>query len=261
MSAWQIFSALGFYPLQTGSPYYAIGSPLFTKATVNLPNGRKIVIHAEHNDATNVYVQSLRVNDKRYDKTYLPHDWLAGGAVLDFTMGPRPSAWGADGPPVSLTKGSDVATPLRDVSTVGGPLFDNTSSTQATLTGPLPTVRATVADATQPVHPVTFYTLTSGSVTGDPTDWVLEGSNDGSTWTTVDQRTGETFDARRQTRPFKVQHPGTFSQYRLTIDKGTGGGGVTLAEVELLANGPTSAITASPAPNFTEPPNGPPSPG
>jgi hypothetical protein len=133
---------------------------------------------------------------------------------------------------VSLTKGADIATPLRDVSTVGGPLFDNTSSTQATLTGPLPTVRATVTDT---AHPVTFYTLTSGSVTGDPTDWVLEGSNDGSTWTTVDQRTGETFDARRQTRPFKVQHPDSYRQYRLTIDNATRTGAVTLAEVELLA--------------------------
>src|SRR4030095_11267515 len=49
MSAWQVFGALGFYPLQMGSPAYAIGSPLFTKATVNLENGKKIVVNAPNN--------------------------------------------------------------------------------------------------------------------------------------------------------------------------------------------------------------------
>jgi hypothetical protein len=95
-------------------------------------------------------------------------------------------------------------------------------------------VPATVTDIS---HPVTFYTLTSGSVGGDPTGWVLEGSDDGRTWTTVDRRTGETFTARRQTRPFKIQHPGAYARYRLTIDGGTADATV-LAEVELLASGP-----------------------
>ena len=94
MSAWQIFSALGFYPLQMGSPTYAIGSPLFTKATVNLENGRKLVINAPKNSKQNIYVQGLKVNGKAYDKTFLNHDQLAGGGTLDFDMGPKPSAWG-----------------------------------------------------------------------------------------------------------------------------------------------------------------------
>jgi predicted alpha-1,2-mannosidase len=237
MSAWQIFGALGFYPLQMGSPSYVIGSPLFTRATVNLENGRKIVINAHNNSATNVYIQSLRVDGRPYDKTYLPQDLLAKGATLDFTMGPRPSSWGVNSPPVSLTKGNDAPSPLRDVSTVGGNLFDNTSATQETISGP---VVATVTDTSRPV---TFYTLTSGATAGAPTTWTLEGSNDGTAWTTVDQRAGESFPSTLQTRPFKVQHPGTYSQYRLSIGSGT----TTLSEVELLASGPAGTGTRGPA--------------
>ena len=54
MSAWQVFSSLGFYPLQMGSPTYAIGSPLYKKATIHLQNGKEIVINAPDNSASNV---------------------------------------------------------------------------------------------------------------------------------------------------------------------------------------------------------------
>ena len=64
MSAWYLFSALGFYPLVTGSREYAVGSPLFTKATVHLENGRELVVKAPQNSAQNVYVQGLKVNGK-----------------------------------------------------------------------------------------------------------------------------------------------------------------------------------------------------
>ena len=58
MSAWYIFSALGFYPLQVGSPYYAIGSPLFKKATVHLGERRRTSSSARRTTArSNVYVQ------------------------------------------------------------------------------------------------------------------------------------------------------------------------------------------------------------
>jgi predicted alpha-1,2-mannosidase len=140
-SAWQLFSALGFYPLQVGSPYYAIGSPLFKKATVHLENGREIVVNAPGNSRRNVYVQSLRVNRRSHDSTYLSHSDLARGARLDFAMGPAPSRWGtaaAQAPP-SITSGDAVPKPLRDPTgggrgkaTAGGTagavaLFDDTS--------------------------------------------------------------------------------------------------------------------------------------
>ncbi|WP_346158561.1 glycoside hydrolase domain-containing protein, partial [Nonomuraea recticatena] len=79
-SAWWLFSALGFYPLQMGSASYAVGSPLFTKATVDLGGGRKLVVNAPGNSARNVYVQSLKVDGKAWDKAHLPHSALADGA-------------------------------------------------------------------------------------------------------------------------------------------------------------------------------------
>ena len=66
LSAWWLFSALGFYPLQAGSPNYAIGSPLFTRAVVHVDGGRDLVVNAPRNSAANVYVQGLRINGRRH---------------------------------------------------------------------------------------------------------------------------------------------------------------------------------------------------
>ncbi|MDQ0381665.1 GH92 family glycosyl hydrolase [Amycolatopsis thermophila] len=228
MSAWYVFGALGFYPLRMGSPEYAVGSPLFTKATVHLPGGRDLVVNAPKNSARNVYVQGLRVNGKPWSSTSLPHDLLARGATLDFAMGPNPSNWGtgaADVPP-SLTHGDEVPQPPADLTTPGGPLFDNTSATDAR---PLTTVDCPVGGTVA----ATFYTLTSGAAAGDPRGWVLEGSADGQSWTTLDTRSGETFPWRRQTRAFKIATPGAYAHYRLRITDSTGGA-PGLSEVELL---------------------------
>jgi predicted alpha-1,2-mannosidase len=241
MSSWQIFSALGFYPLEVGSPSYVIGSPLFTKATIHLENGKSIVINAPKNSAANIYVQGLQVNGQPYTSTSLPHDLLAAGATLDFDMGPAPSTWGtaeADAPP-SLTTDGNVPRPLADTASGGTAiasdgtatkaLFDNTSLTQATFTAANPQVQYQYATGT---HQVTFYTLTSSSVAADPTGWILSGSNDGSAWTPLDQRSAQTFPARMQTRAFQVATPGDYAFYRLEF---TAGAGMALAEIELLA--------------------------
>ncbi len=233
MSAWQIFSALGFYPLQMGSPAYAIGSPLFTKATVRLENGRKIVVNAPDNSATNVYVQGLRINGQPYASTSLPHTLLADGAVLDFDMGPRPSQWGASSPPPSLTTGSAPANPLRDLTGPGRgtasvpALVDDTSATRAAVPGAFTYEFASAGEE------ATFYTLTSSATAGtDPAAWTLRGSYDGTTWTTIDSRSDEKFEWRLQTRPFKIARPGRYKHYALQVS--TPAEGVSLAEVELL---------------------------
>ena len=231
MSAWQVFSALGFYPLQMGSPQYAIGSPLFTRATVNLENGKKIVVNAPGNSRSNVYVQSLKVDGQAYTSTSLPHSLLADGATLDFTMGSAPSKWGTgpDAAPPSLTTGDAVANPLRDLTgpgrgTASEPaLVDDTSTTQATLADGWQYQFASAGEQ------ATYYTLTSGTGTADPSSWKLQGSYDGSTWTTIDERSDQSFEWRLQTRPFKIAHPGRYAHYRLEVAAGT-----TLAEVELL---------------------------
>ncbi len=224
-SAWFLFSSLGFYPLVMGSGEYAIGSPLFTKATVHLENGRSLVVKAPKNSTKNVYVQGVKVDGKRWNSTSLPHSLIAKGGVVEFDMGAKPSAWGTgkDAAPPSVTQDDKVPSPRKDAVVGTGALFDNTSATSAAAT----TVDLPVAGATQAVQ----YTLTSpADHTSAPTGWKLQASTDGTTWRTLDERRGETFTWDRQTRAFSVKSPGTYAKYRLVLD-----GEATLAEVELLA--------------------------
>ncbi|MBC2901931.1 GH92 family glycosyl hydrolase [Streptomyces cupreus] len=223
-SAWFLFSALGFYPLVMGSGEYAVGSPLFTKATVHLENGEDLVVKAPGNSARNVYVRGLKVNGRTWTSTSLPHKLLAKGGVLEFDMGPRPSSWGTgkNAAPVSITQDDKVPTPRADVLKGEGALFDDTSATRATVTS----VDLPVPDAAEAVQ----YTLTSSDRTKAPTGWTLQGSSDGTEWTTLDRRTGESFAWDRQTRAFSVGSPGNYERYRLVLD-----GEATVSEVELLA--------------------------
>ncbi|MEV6654829.1 GH92 family glycosyl hydrolase [Streptomyces sp. NPDC051219] len=223
-SAWYLFSALGFYPLVMGSGEYAVGSPLFTKATVRLDSGRKLVVRAPENSAKNIYVQGLKVNGKAWKSTALPHDLLARGGTLDFAMGDKPSSWGT-GPkaaPVSVTDDDKVPAPKGDVISGDGPLFDNSSGTEAAFeSAGLPVTAA--ARAVQ-------YTLTSSARAKAPAGWVLQGSHDGEKWTDLDKRSGESFAWDRQTRVFTVARPGSYEKYRLVPD-----GSATLAEIELIS--------------------------
>ncbi|MGW1157984.1 GH92 family glycosyl hydrolase [Streptomyces sp. NPDC002519] len=224
-SAWYVFSALGFYPLVMGSGEYAIGSPLFKKATVHLQNGRDLVINAPENSTRNVYIQGLKVNGRAWTSTALPHALLSRGGVLDFDMGPRPSAWGSgtNAAPVSITQDDKVPAPRADVLKGDGPLFDDTSVTEAAVTS----VDLPVAGSTRAVQ----YTLTSpADHTKAPTGWTLQGSGDGTQWTTLDQRSDQAFPWDRQTRAFSIPHPGTYAHYRLVLNTES-----TLAEVELLS--------------------------
>ena len=90
-SAWYVFSALGFYPVCPGTDEYVLGAPLFKKATVELENGKQIVIKSENNSAENKYVQELQWNQMPYDKNYINHFELLKGAELDFNMTASPN--------------------------------------------------------------------------------------------------------------------------------------------------------------------------
>jgi predicted alpha-1,2-mannosidase len=95
-SAWYVFSALGFYPVTPATGQYAIGSPLFRTATLQMPTGKTLTIEAQNNGPDNVYIQSVSLNGVAVDKTYLTHDALEQGGTLRFVMGPTPNkAWGA----------------------------------------------------------------------------------------------------------------------------------------------------------------------
>jgi predicted alpha-1,2-mannosidase len=85
-SAWYVFSAMGFYPVCPGTNQYIIGAPLFKKITLALENGNTIVIQAAGNSDANRYVQSITLNGKAWSGTWLDHDELMKGAVIDFNM-------------------------------------------------------------------------------------------------------------------------------------------------------------------------------
>jgi predicted alpha-1,2-mannosidase len=95
MSAWYIFTALGFYPLNPASAEYVIGSPLFTRVALNLPNGKTFEISAPNNGARNVYIQSATLNGKLLHTPVITYAQIEAGGKLEFVMGPMPSRWAA----------------------------------------------------------------------------------------------------------------------------------------------------------------------
>lgn len=248
MSAWFVLNALGLYPLRVGTPSFVIGSPLFRAATVNLSNGNRITIQAPDNSPQNVYVQRLLINGEPYDRTHLPQSLLTDGATLEFDLGPEPSSWGTDlsAAPDSITQDDQAPQPMRDLTgpdagIATGPdgasaeaLFDDTSETEMILSTEAPTV---TWHFTADPETARLYTLTSASTEdGDPAAWELQASSDGSTWSTLDRRSGEAFPWRLQTRAFLIPEPATFSYYRLAVNASTGDA-VALAEIELLGSG------------------------
>jgi predicted alpha-1,2-mannosidase len=91
MSAWYIFSALGFYPVAPASGEYAIGSPLVKEATIRLENGKTFKIEANNQSEKNVYVQQIFLNGLPLKKPVLKHDEILKGGKLTFVMGATPN--------------------------------------------------------------------------------------------------------------------------------------------------------------------------
>ena len=107
MSAWYVFSAIGFYPVTPGSVDYVIGTPLFKKVTINLENGNTFVIEAPKVSAENYYIQSAKLDAKNYTKSYITHQDIMKGGTLSFEMGAQAEkSWGSaeKDRPVSVIK-------------------------------------------------------------------------------------------------------------------------------------------------------------
>jgi predicted alpha-1,2-mannosidase len=249
MSAWFVFSALGLYPASPGHPEYAIGSPLFTRATLNLPGGKRFVVSAPGNSRANRYVQRAKLNGQPLTRSYVTHTELTAGGELTLEMGPSASKWGSGvhDVPSSLTSGARPRERLRDrtsggiVATShehadhgGAQAFDDDSRTvwRATQTVPWISVRLPAGES----HAVGLYTVTSGRgpSTSDPTGWSLQASVDGMDWKTVDARSEQAFEWRQQTRVFAVDKPNRASHYRLVIEANGGSAETEVAELELL---------------------------
>ncbi len=99
MSAWYVMSALGFYPVCPGTTVYVLGSPLFPRTTIALDpqwhKGKSFSVIAHNNSAANFYVQSVKLNGTPLLRSWITHEEVTSGGVLEFEMGSQPNmAWG-----------------------------------------------------------------------------------------------------------------------------------------------------------------------
>lgn len=86
MSAWYIFSVMGFYPVAPGSNEYIFGSPCINEAVINLENGNQFSISAENLSEKNIYIEKIYLNGKEYSKPYLEHNDIMLGGSLKYVM-------------------------------------------------------------------------------------------------------------------------------------------------------------------------------
>lgn len=91
MSAWLVFTALGFYPVTPGSLEYVIGRPFVNRAALTLPNGRQLTVIAERLDDRHPYVGKVMLNGIPVTRAYLRHDEIMAGGELRFTMQATPN--------------------------------------------------------------------------------------------------------------------------------------------------------------------------
>ncbi len=90
MSAWYIFSSLGFYPVCPGSNEYVVGAPSVDKATLNLENGKQFIITAQNLNDKNIYIQRILLNGNALNSYILKHEDIMKGGTLEFFMGANP---------------------------------------------------------------------------------------------------------------------------------------------------------------------------
>lgn len=96
MSAWLLFTALGFYPVTPGSGEYVIGRPFVSHAVLHLPNGKQFAVIADNLSEANGYVGSVRLNDKPLTRSFIRHEEIMAGGELHFVMQSQPDKhWGA----------------------------------------------------------------------------------------------------------------------------------------------------------------------
>jgi predicted alpha-1,2-mannosidase len=90
MSAWYLFSAMGFYPVNPADGLYRLGTPIVSKASIQVPGGKTFTMTALNLSDTNRYVQSVQLNGKRLERSYITHDEILQGSHLEFVLGATP---------------------------------------------------------------------------------------------------------------------------------------------------------------------------
>ena len=104
MTAFVVFSMMGFFPVTPGIPIYSIGSPAFTEISIKLDNGKTFMLSAKNNSADHKYIQSATLNGKLINRSWFTHDELLNGGKLELLMGNLPNKkWGIEQlPPSSI---------------------------------------------------------------------------------------------------------------------------------------------------------------
>ncbi len=119
MSAWYVFSAIGFYPVNPANGVYVLGSPNVDKATITLESGKTFTMVAKNNSFTHAYIQSAELNGRPLMQNWITHQDLMKGGTLTLMMGPLPNKnWGssmASRPPATMPNGFRYA-PLPEAS-------------------------------------------------------------------------------------------------------------------------------------------------
>ncbi len=115
MSAWFVFSALGFYPVVPGSDQYVIGTPIFERATLHLDNGNTFTIIAKGTSSKRCYIAKAYWNGQPWTRSWITHDMIMGGGELRFEMSDKPTDWGkaqADWPTAAIDAEPIVPAPF-----------------------------------------------------------------------------------------------------------------------------------------------------
>jgi predicted alpha-1,2-mannosidase len=95
MSSWYIFSSMGFYPVNPANGIYMIGSPILKQASIKLDNNKTFTVTTQNVSKINCYIQSVQLNGKPYNQTFITQDDINKGGKLNFVMGSKPNyKWG-----------------------------------------------------------------------------------------------------------------------------------------------------------------------
>ncbi|WP_344635247.1 GH92 family glycosyl hydrolase [Kitasatospora cystarginea] len=189
MSAWYLFSAMGFYPVNPASGQYVVGSPFFDKVTLDLPGTSRPLVISSPNAPSSPYVQALSLNGRAITEPFLRHEDLTGGGELDFTMNTAPQAWSATTTPPPPSVDLALDRPVRMIN--GNPAANWGKPTENAVDGDPSTMAQSTGSAPWSLQVDLGATTTLGRAVVNP-DWEnypvsydVEVSTGGTDWTTV----------------------------------------------------------------------------
>ena len=303
MSSWYVMTALGLSPTALGWDEFYLTAPYFSHMKINRDDGTVWEIKAPGVGMKNKYIQSMTIEGAAHDKNYVTQKELTtdlnndGVVTFEFVMGDTPGGWGAGeySKPPSLTAPGVTPQPLADltkgytnrqaegdeilISSGAGGTANNLFDNHAGSTGTSTTNKYVSTSFTSGMYfgykfakpkVVHGYTISVGNTVGrNPRNWVLEASNDGIAWETLDTRTDVKFgmDTRslglvgtkitnaqaladggtwtHYTKPFGIINTKAFTHYRIRVTAINSGSTIEITELEFLGfEDPDAAYTA-----------------